>query len=240
MKHPSYPTAKAFLEELSPLQSDTELENTQRFFRDEGSENKLMGIRMANLFALAKKFITMPISEIELLLENEYYEARMGAVCIMDFQARDNKTTAEQRKALFDLYISKHSFINNWDMVDRSAPYVVGGYLFDKPREILYSLAKSDNVWERRTAIVATYYFIRQNDVEDTFKIAELLVHDEHDLVQKAVGSWIREAGKRDEGRLLDFLDRYSATMPRVMLRHAIEKLDKETREQYLKIATNC
>lgn len=240
MKYPSPLTAEAFLEELSALRRDSELENTQRFFRDEGSENKLMGIRMANLFALAKKFITMPISEIELLLENEYYEARMGAVCIMDFQARDNKTTAEQRKALFDLYISKHSFINNWDMVDRSAPYVVGGYLFDKPREILYKLAKSKNVWERRTAIVATYYFIRQNDVEDTFKIAELLIHDEHDLVQKAVGSWIREAGKRDEGRLLDFLDRYSVTMPRVMLRYAIEKLDKETREQYLKIATNC
>lgn len=239
MKHPSPLTAKAFLEELTALRRDPELENTQRFFRDEGSENKLMGIRMANLFALAKKFITMPISEIELLLENEYYEARMGAVCIMDFQARDKKSTAEQRKSLFDLYISKHSFINNWDMVDRSAPYVVGGYLFDKPREILYKLAKSKNVWERRTAIVATYYFIRQNDVEDTFKIAELLVHDEYDLVQKAVGSWIREAGKRDEGRLLDFLDRYSATMPRVMLRYAIEKLDKETREQYLKIATN-
>ncbi len=232
-------TAHKFLEELSTLQTDTEIKNVQRFFRDEGSENKLMGIRMANLFALAKKFAGMSINEIERLLENEYYEARMGAVCIMDFQARDKKTSPERKKELFDLYISKHKFINNWDMVDRSAPYVVGGYLFDKPREILYKLAKSENVWERRTAIVATYYFIRQNDVEDTFKIAELLVNDEHDLVQKAVGSWIREAGKRDEERLLDFLDRFSATMPRVMLRYAIEKLDKETREGYLKRASN-
>lgn len=232
-------TAKAFLEELSALQSDTEIENAKRFFRDGYSGNKLMGIRMANLFVLAKKFIGIPIGEIEVLLENEYYEARMGAVCIMDFQARDKKTTPERKKELFDVYISKHNFINNWDMVDRSAPYVVGGYLFDKPREILYSLAKSDNVWERRTAIVATYYFIRQNDIEDTFKIAEILVNDEHDLVQKAVGSWVREAGKRDEGRLLDFLDRYSVTMPRVMLRYAIERLDKGVREHYLKIANN-
>lgn len=230
-------TAKAFLEELSALRTDSEIENVQRFFRDDDSGSKLMGIRMASLFALAKKFAGMPISEIELLLGNEYYEARMGAVCIMDFQARDKKVTDEKRKALFDLYISKHERINNWDMVDRSAPYVVGGYLFDKPREILYSLAKSDNVWERRTAIVATYYFIRQNDVEDTFKIAELLVNDEHDLVQKAVGSWIREAGKRDQQQLLDFLDKYSATMPRVMLRYAIEKLDKDIREHYLKVA---
>ncbi len=232
-------TAKAFLEELSALQSDTEIENDQRFFRDGYSGNKLMGIRMANLFVLAKKFIGIPIGEIEVLLENEYYEARMGAVCIMDFQARDKKTTPERKKELFDVYIAKHNFINNWDMVDRSAPYVVGGYLFDKPREILYSLAKSDNVWERRTAIVATYYFIRQNDVEDTFKIAEILVNDEHDLVQKAVGSWVREAGKRDEQLLLDFLDKYSATMPRVMLRYAIERLDKGVSEHYLKIANN-
>lgn len=239
MKQELQLTAKAFLEELSTLQSDTEIENVQRFYRDEGSENKLMGIRMGNLFALAKKFSGMPINEICLLLENEYYEARMGAVCIMDFQARDKKITKEKRKTLFDLYISKHDRINNWDMVDRSAPYVVGGYLFDKPRETLYTLAKSANVWERRTAIVATYYFIRQNDIEDTFKIAEILVNDTHDMVQKAVGSWIREAGKKDEERLLDFLDRFSATMPRVMLRYAIEKLDKETREHYLKRTSN-
>jgi 3-methyladenine DNA glycosylase AlkD len=118
--------------------------------------------------------------------------------------------------------------------VDRSAPYVVGGYLSDKPRDTLYKLARSVSPWERRTAITATYYFIRQGDVEDTFRIAELLVHDPHDLVQKAVGGWVREAGKKDLPKLLSFLDQYAATMPRTILRYAIEHLEKDQREHYL------
>ncbi|MES2651182.1 MAG: DNA alkylation repair protein [Bacteroidota bacterium] len=230
-------TATQFLTELSGFQTRTELENVQRFFRHEGIESKFLGIRMANLFALAKKFTKMPLNEIKTLLESEYYEARMGAVSIMDFQARDKKITIELRKELFDTYISMHNCINNWDLVDRSAPYVVGGYLFNKPRTILYELAKSKNVWKRRTAIVATYFFIRENDVEDTFKIAEILVYDKHDLIQKAVGSWIREAGKRDKEKLLAFLNKYASSMPRVMLRYAIEKLDKREKDYYIKNA---
>jgi hypothetical protein len=194
-----------------------------------------MGLRMQDIFALAKRFTLMPPGEIGKLLDNEFYESRMGALSIMDFQARDRRTTPERRKVLFDLYIGRHDRITNWDMVDRSAPYVVGGYLYDKPRKILYKLAKSKNPWERRTAIVATYYFIRQNDVEDTFAIAELLAHDEHEMVNKAVGSWVREAGKRDRSRLLAFLDRHAATMPRVTLRYAVEKLDARLKAHYMK-----
>jgi 3-methyladenine DNA glycosylase AlkD len=154
----------------------------------------------------------------------------------MDFQARDKKTPAARKKELFDLYIRRHDRIDNWDLVDRSAPYVVGGYLFDKPRDILYQLAKSGNVWERRTAMVSTYFFIRQNDLSDTFRIAELLVHDPHDLIQKAVGSWVREAGKRDKLILVEFLDTYAESMPGEMLRYAIEKLDKKEKQYYLGI----
>ena len=183
---------------------------------------------MASIFALAKKLVEMPIVEIEKLLQSDYYEARMGAVSIMDYQARNKKTTPTRKKELFDLYIKCHNRINNWDLVDRSAPYVVGGYLFDKPRNILYKLAKSKNVWERRTAIVSTYYFIRQKDLSDTFKIAELLIYDQHDLVQKAVGSWVREAGKYDKLALIEFLDSFAPSMPATMLRYAIEKLDKK------------
>ncbi|MCZ4245304.1 DNA alkylation repair protein [Pedobacter punctiformis] len=228
-------TAKQFLTELSAFQTKAELENVQRFFRYEGMESKFFGVRMSNIFALAKQFMQMPLNEIEKLLESDYYEARMAAVSIMDFQARDKKNTAERKKELFDLYISKHSCINNWDLVDRSAPFVVGGYLFDKSRTLLYQLAKSKNVWERRTAIVATYFFIRENDLEDTFKIAEILVNDQHDLIQKAVGSWIREAGKRDKQKLLNFLDQYASTMPKVTLRYAIEKLDQKQKDLYKK-----
>lgn len=235
MKKVTTPTEKQFLTELSAFQMKTELKNVQRFFRYEGVKSKFFGVRMANIFALAKQFTQMPLTEIKKLLESEYYEARMGAVSIMDFQARDNKTSNERKKELFDLYIANHNCINNWDLVDRSAPFVVGGYLFDKPRTILYKLAKSKNVWERRTAIVATWFFIRKNDLNDTFKIAEILVNDQHDLIQKAVGSWIREAGKRDKQKLLTFLDKYAAIMPRVMLRYAVEKLDKKQKDLYLK-----
>lgn len=228
-------TAKQFLTELSTFQTSAELENVQRSFRHEGVGSKFLGVRMGTIFALAKQFVQMPLNEIEKLLENDYYEARVGAVSIMDFQARDKKTTAERKKELFDLYISKHNFINNWGLVDRSAPFVVGGYLFDKPRTILYKLARSKNVWERRTAIVATYFFIRKSDLDDTFKIAEILINDQHDLIQKAVGSWIREAGKRDEQRLLTFLNKHAATMPRVTLRYAIEKLNRKQKDFYMK-----
>jgi 3-methyladenine DNA glycosylase AlkD len=113
-------------------------------------------------------------------------------------------------------------------------PYVVGGYLFDKPRDVLYELARSEILWERRTAIVSTSYFIRQGDVADTFEIAEILLDDDQDLIHKATGGWLREAGKKDPGRLLSFLDRYAATMPRTALRYAIERLDKEKRARYL------
>lgn len=234
MKEELILTADQFFAELSALQTKADLEKVQRFFRDEGFESKFLGIKMANIFALAKKYIVMPIKEISKLLDNDYYEARIGAVSIMDFQARAKNITPVKRKELFDLYISKHDRIDNWDMVDRAAPYVVGGYLFDKSRDMLYKLAKSKNVWERRTAIVATYYFIRQNEIEDTFKIAEILIHDKHDLINKAVGSWIREAGKRDKRVLLNFLDQYAGSMPRVTLRYAVEKLSKVEKTLYM------
>jgi len=197
-------------------------------------ETEHLGVSMGQVFALAKEFMDMPPDEIEKLLESPAHEVRAGAVSIMDWQARSKKTSEARRKELFDLYIRRHDRINNWDLVDRSAPYVVGGYLFDKPRSILYKLARSKNMWERRTAIVSTYYFIRKGDLDDTFKIAEILVHDDEDLVQKAVGGWVREAGKKDPQKLLGFLDRYAATMPRTTLRYAIEHLGRAQKDHYM------
>ncbi len=224
--------SKRFLEELKQLAEPSEKEKVSRFFH---GDTKVLGVSFGKVFALAKRFAgSMPLDEVERLLESPYYEARMGGASIMDFQARAKRISENERKALFDLYIRRHDGINNWDMVDRAAPYVVGGYLAKKPRGILYELARSANPWERRTAIVATYYFIRSDDVEDTFRVAEILVHDPHELVQKAVGSWIREAGKRDEPRLRTFLDAYASSMPRVMLRYAVEKLTPKVRAKYL------
>lgn len=225
---------KSFVKDLMALRSPGELEKIQRFYRDSDEKNKFIGARMADIFKLAKKYSAMPMREITKLLDSDYYEIRMGAVSMMDLKARNKKSDSETKKALFDLYIKKHDRINNWDLVDRSAPYVVGGYLFDKPRNVLYKLAKSKNVWERRTAIVSTYFFIRQNELDDTFAIAAILIHDKHDLINKAVGSWVREAGKRDRKKLIDFLNAYAGSMPRITLRYAIEKLDNKTRQFYL------
>ena len=191
-------------------------------------------VRMGDIFALAKTYSSMDSSDIRRLLHNPKHEVRVGAVSIMDFQARDKKTSAERRGELYELYMNNHAHIDSWSMVDRVAPYVVGGYLWDKSREPLYELARSAQPMERRTAIVATYYFIRQHDLEDTFRIGEILAHDPDDLVQKAVGGWVREAGKQDPDRLREYLDEFAATMPRTALRYAVEHLDADERQHYL------
>jgi 3-methyladenine DNA glycosylase AlkD len=214
------PTAQRFLVGLVGL-------------RSQSSPGK---VPMRDLFALAKSFIDMDVTDIEVLLEDSAHDTRVGAVSIMDWKARRKATGDAERRALYELYLRRHDRIDNWDLVDRSAPYVVGGYLADRPRDVLRRLARSESQWERRSAIVATYYFIRQGDLDDTFDIAEILVNDPEDLVQKAVGGWIREAGKRDEARLVEFLDRHAATMPRTALRYAVERFDDETRKHYLSL----
>lgn len=218
----SGPTARAFLAQLRTL-------------RPRGGAGAASArVPMRDIFALAKEFIDLPPPEIEVLLDRKDHGARVGAVSIMDWQARRKSTPPERRRELFDLYVRRHDRIDNWDLVDRSAPSVVGGYLFDRSRDQLYRFARSKSQWERRSAIVATYYFIRKGDLEDTFAIAEILIDDESDLVQRAVGGWVREAGKRDPKRLRRFLDRHAASMPRTMLRYAIGHLDAKAKRHYL------
>jgi hypothetical protein len=189
---------------------------------------------MGQLFALAKDFIGASPEQIEVLLDRPDHPPRVVAVSVMDFQARRNTTPDSRRRDLYQLYLGRHDRIDTWDLVDRAAPQVVGGYLWDKSREPLYQLAASPHWFERRSSIVSTWFFIRRGDLDDTFCIAQILANDPHDLVQKAVGGWIREAGKRDEQRLRDYLDRNAATMPRTALRYAVEHLLSEVRDHYL------
>jgi hypothetical protein len=191
-------------------------------------------VPMGAIFSLAKELMALPVPEIEQLLERPDHESRVGAVSVMDAQARAKKTPAERRRELYQLYVGRHELIDTWDLVDRAAPHVVGGYLVDKPRDQLYAFAASAAPMERRTAIVATWYFIRTGDLDDTFAIAAILAHDPDELVQKAVGGWVREAGKRDEPRLCRYLDEFAATTPRPALRYAVEKLSPELRAHYL------
>ena len=231
-------SAERFARELEAHRSPGEAKKYLRYFKtgegQYGEGDVFVGVRMGQVFALAKEHIDMPPVEIEKLLESPVHEVRAGAMSIMDKQGRRKKTPESRRKELYDLYLRRTDRINNWDMVDLGAPYVVGRYLFDKPRDVLYELARSENVWERRTAIVATSYFIRQGDVDDTFEIAEILLDDDQDLIHKAAGGWLRETGKKDREQLLRFLDRYAATMPRTMLRYALEHLDGDQRAHYM------
>jgi hypothetical protein len=234
--------AARFVERLEALQSPAEREKIRRHFKtgegEYGEGDEFLGVRMGQVFALAKEFVDMPTAEIERLLESPIHEVRAGGLSIMDKQARRKRTPGPRRKELFDLYLCRIDRINNWDLVDLAAPYVVGGYLLDRPRDVLDDLARSPNVWERRTAIVATARFLREGEVDDTFRIAALLLDDDHDLIHKAVGGWLREAGTKDRQRLLAFLDEHAATMPRTALRYATEHLDDELREHYRRLRT--
>lgn len=230
-------TAARFSEELDQHRSAAELTKIQRYFKtgdgEYGAGDVFIGVRMGTVFQLAKEFIDMPVEEIEKLLESEVHEARAGAMSIMGKDAARKKTGEGRLAELFELYLRRHDRINNWDLVDLAAANVVGGYLEARPRDPLYRLAGSDNLWERRTAITATAHFIKRGDLDDTFRIARILLADKEDLVHKATGGWLRAAGARDRPRLEAFLDQHAAAMPRVMLRYAIEHFSTEQREHY-------
>lgn len=226
--------ADEFLKKLEALRSPTVAKSHGNLAADE--DDRILGVRMGQVFALAKEHMDMPLDEVETMLESPIHEMRVGAVSIMDFQARSKKTTDKRRKELFDLYIRRHDRINTWDLVDRSAPWVVGSYLVDKPRKILYKLARAKDMPERRTAIVSTLYFIGKGDVEDAFKLAEILLQDKEDLIHKANGWALRFAGDKDRQQLVSFLDKHAATMPRVTLRYATEHFEKKQRDKYLKL----
>ena len=194
-------SAEAFVERLRALQSDEELRKIQRYFKagegQYGEGDAFIGVRMGQVFALAREFVAMPPAGIEKLMESEIHEARVGAMSIMAKQYGLKTTPQSRRKQLFDLYLRRHDRINNWDLVDLAAWYMIGPYLVDKPRDVLYRLARSGNIWERRTAICATMAFIKRGDSDDTFAIAELLLEDREDLIHKAAGGMLREGRRR-------------------------------------------
>ncbi|ASO20753.1 3-methyladenine DNA glycosylase AlkD [Actinoalloteichus hoggarensis] len=237
-------TARRFVERLESHRSEEELRKIQRYFKtgagEYGENDRFLGVRMGQVFALAKEFVDLPLTEIELLLASPLHEVRAGALSIMDKQARRRSTTPRRRQELYDLYLTRIDRIDNWDLVDVCAPHVIGGYLFDRPRDVLYRLARSTSLWERRTAIVSTAYFLRHGQVDDTFALAEILLGDEEDLIHKATGGWLREAGRRAPERLREFLDAHAATMPRTMLRYAIEHLEPEVRAHYRGLKTTA
>ncbi len=231
-------TAASFLTRLHSIADPAKAQQAQRYFKtgegEYGAGDTFIGVPMGKVFSIVKDFMAMPVAELEKLLESPIHEARTGAVSIMDKASRAKKTSPERLKELYDLYMRRHDRINNWDLVDLGCMWMVGYYLRDKPREMLYTLAKSESLWERRTGIVGTCGLIRHGQLDDTFQIAEMLLADKEDLIHKGTGWMLRFAGDKDRPRLLAFLDSHAATMPRTMLRYSIEKLSPEERKYYM------
>lgn len=229
-------TAAAFIAALRAEASEAERVKYERYFPLASMRpgDAFVGVPMGRVFALAGEFAEMPLHEIEALLESDIHEARAGAVKVLALRASARGAREHSRTESFELYLRRHDRIDSWDLVDLGAPYIVGPYLFDKPRDLLDQLAASESPWERRTALYATIAFIRTGQVDDAFRIAERLIDDPHDSVQKGVGTILRTAGDRAPERLRAVLDRHAGTMSRVTLRMAVEKLDARGREGYL------
>ena len=209
----------------------------QRFFKtgkgEYGEGDVFLGVTVPESRKIATKYKDLSFNEIHGLLKSKIHEERLIALLILVHNFKSGSD--EEKKKIFDYYLANSKYINNWDLVDLSAGYIVGKYLFDKPRGILVELAKSDSMWERRIAIIATFAFIYAHDFEETFKIAEILISDKTDLIQKAVGWMLREVGKRC-GREIEeeFLVRHYKQMGRTCLRYAIEHFPEKTRKDYL------
>ncbi len=197
-----------------------------------GEGDLFLGIRVPEQRKVAKKYTKLGLNDIQELLKSKFHEHRFTALVILINKYQ--KAEESDKEEIFSFLLKNTSNINNWDLVDLSAPRIIGDYLVDKDRFILYELAKSENLWERRISILATFKFIANNDFEDALKISEILLEDKHDLIHKAVGWALREIGKRDQKMEEKFLNKHANNMPRTMLRYAIEKFEEKKRKFYL------
>jgi 3-methyladenine DNA glycosylase AlkD len=208
----------------------------QRFFKtgpgQYGEGDIFLGIRVPAVRKLAREYKELPLKENLSLLQSPYHEIRLFAlIFLVNVFAKGNEII---QKNIYDLYLANIRYINNWDLVDISASKIAGAYLFTKSRKPLYQLAKSKSLWERRIAVLSTFYFIKNNQFDDSLKIAEILLKDKEDLIHKATGWMLREIGKRDTKIAEAFLRKHCRTMPRTMLRYAIERLTPLKRRIYL------
>lgn len=198
-----------------------------------GENDVFIGLTVPVTRAIAKEYKDLPLKDIQKLLSSEIHEFRLCALVILCLQMK--KSSPEKQEELYEFYLKNTKYINNWDLVDLSARDMVGAYLEDKDRSILRKLAHSKDLWEKRISIIATYHFIKLKDYKDTFEITEILLHDSHDLIHKAVGWMLREAGKMDQKQEELFLKKHYKTMPRTMLRYAIERFAPDLRTAYMK-----
>lgn len=221
---------------IESLASEEVATTSARFFKtgpgEYGEGDIFVGVRVPVLRTLAREYKGLPLDEVTVLLRSPVHEERLFALLVLVLGL--GKCSDEHRQTVYELYLNNTAYINNWDLVDTSAPTIVGGYLNDRSRKPLTQLAKSESLWERRIAIIATQHFIRKDDFDETLKISRMLIKDKEDLIHKATGWMLREVGDRDETRLHEFLSDHAHEMPRTALRYAIEKLPPNVRKTYL------
>ena len=228
------------IKELKKIADPNIAEHSGRFFKsgegEYGEGDQFLGIRVPNQRTIAKKYRSLRLQEISELLLSSYHEVRLTAVFILVYKYQKAKQF-DDREEIYQFYISNLGGINNWDLVDSSAKYIAGHFLYeyDRDRSIIHDLSNSDDLWKRRIAIMTTFYSIDKGDFDLTLELAEKYLDDSEDLIHKATGWMLREIGKQDEKNLRDFLNKHYQNMPRTMLRYAIEKLDEPVRQMYLK-----
>lgn len=230
-------TAQDIQAELRKLGDQSIAEHSGRFFKtgkgEYGERDRFLGIRVPIIRKLVKKYKRVSLEEITRLLRSPFHEERLFSLIML--VEMFSKGSEREQKRIYEIYLDHTAYINNWDLVDSSAPHIVGVYLENKDRKPLYGLAKSRNLWERRISIISTFHMIRHNEFSDTIKISSILKNDAEDLIHKAVGWMLREVGKRSPSAEKTFLEKNYRDMPRTMLRYAIEKFPERERQLYLK-----
>ena len=225
-------------DEIRKLANEEIAKHSLRFFKtgkgEYGYSDIFLGVRAPKIRLIAKKYIDISIADMKILIQSKYHEERfLGLIILVNkySKSKDKKTINQ----LYKIYISSFKYINNWDLVDTSAHKIVGAYIQQKPKAILKKLVRSKNMWERRIAVIATFQLIKMGRLKETFELSKMLLTDDHDLMHKAVGWMLREAGKKDIKKLEAFLKKNHAHMPRTMLRYSIEKFPEAKRKKYLK-----
>jgi 3-methyladenine DNA glycosylase AlkD len=229
---------KQIQKDLQKLKNKEKAKILQGFFKtgkgQYGEGDIFLGIIVPLQRKTASNYKDLTLQDIQELLKSKIHEYRLTALFILIQQY--NKADEKKKKKIFNLYLKNTDNINNWDLIDLSAPNIIGNYLLNRPRDVLYNLANSNSLWEKRISILSTFEFIKNNEYKDTLKISKILLNDNHDLIHKSVGWMLREVGKRvSQQKEEEFLKKYYKTMPRTMLRYAIERFEESKRQSYLK-----
>lgn len=229
-------SAKSLISDLKKSASEKRKKASMWFFKtgrgEYGEGDEFIGVSVPDQRKVAKKYKNLELPELKKLLGSKIHEHRLTALFILSDLVRVKKP--KNLEMIKDFYLKNLKAVNNWDLVDSSAPYILGQYLVDKPRDILYKLASSKDLWEKRVSVISTAWLIKLGQFDDTIRISEMLITDQNDLIQKAVGWMLREIGKKSRRTEEKFLDKYAGVMPRTMLRYAVEKFPKNLKEKYM------